>query len=81
MDKTLDRKLAAIHADPHGCREFILADAKGNILFRTTDPYGVQAGRINDPDSLRQLLAVQRPLVGHVVRGQRGRVACLRPRE
>ncbi|HEV3120263.1 MAG TPA: hypothetical protein VGY53_00100 [Isosphaeraceae bacterium] len=27
MDKSLDRKLAAIHADPH-CREFILADAK-----------------------------------------------------
>ena len=28
MQKSLDRKLAAIHADPHGCREFILADAK-----------------------------------------------------
>ncbi len=28
MLKSLDRKLAAIHADPHGCREFILADAK-----------------------------------------------------
>ncbi len=28
MVKSLDRKLAAIHADPHGCREFILADAK-----------------------------------------------------
>lgn len=28
MDKTLDRKLAAIHADPFGSREFILADAK-----------------------------------------------------
>ncbi len=26
--KSLDRKLAAIHADPHGCREFIIADAK-----------------------------------------------------
>lgn len=26
--KSLDRKLAAIHADPHGCQEFILADAK-----------------------------------------------------
>jgi hypothetical protein len=26
--KTLDRKLAAIHADPSGCKEFILADAK-----------------------------------------------------
>jgi hypothetical protein len=28
VDKSLDRKLAAIHADPHGSREFILADAK-----------------------------------------------------
>src|SRR5260370_22458671 len=27
-EKSLDRKLAAIHADPSGCREFILADAK-----------------------------------------------------
>jgi hypothetical protein len=28
IEKSLDRKLAAIHADPHGCKEFILADAK-----------------------------------------------------
>lgn len=28
MLKTLDGKLAAIHADPHGSREFIIADAK-----------------------------------------------------
>lgn len=28
MEKTLDRKLADIHRDPHGSREFILADAK-----------------------------------------------------
>src|SRR5438270_3759113 len=28
MQKSLDRKLAAIHADPSGCREFLLADAK-----------------------------------------------------
>ena len=28
MDKSLDRKLAAIHANPSSCREFILADAK-----------------------------------------------------
>ncbi|RPI90707.1 MAG: hypothetical protein EHM42_00965 [Planctomycetaceae bacterium] len=28
MQKSLDRKLDAIHADPAGCREFILADAK-----------------------------------------------------
>jgi DhnA family fructose-bisphosphate aldolase class Ia len=28
VQKSLDRKLQAIHADPHGCKEFILADAK-----------------------------------------------------
>src|SRR5919198_5794906 len=27
-EKSLDRKLARIHADPHRCKEFILADAK-----------------------------------------------------
>src|SRR5437588_10016054 len=26
--KSLDAKLARIHADPHGCKDFILADAK-----------------------------------------------------
>jgi hypothetical protein len=28
MSKTLDQKLARIHADPSGCKDFILADAK-----------------------------------------------------
>jgi hypothetical protein len=28
MQKTLDQKLARIHADPHGAKDFILADAK-----------------------------------------------------
>lgn len=28
MQKSLDTKLATIHANPHGCREFIIADAK-----------------------------------------------------
>src|SRR5215470_14540947 len=28
MEKLLDLKLARIHADPHGCKDFILADAK-----------------------------------------------------
>jgi hypothetical protein len=28
MEKALDRKLARIHADPHGCKDFLLADAK-----------------------------------------------------
>src|SRR5437588_12176388 len=28
VEKSLDRKLARIHADPLGCKDFILADAK-----------------------------------------------------
>src|SRR5713101_3633967 len=28
VQKFLDAKLARIHSDPHGCKEFILADAK-----------------------------------------------------
>ena len=28
VQKSLDLKLARIHADPHGCKDFILADAK-----------------------------------------------------
>jgi signal transduction histidine kinase/CheY-like chemotaxis protein len=53
----------------------ILADAGGKVLFRTSDPFGASAGRVTDPESLHQLLSVQRPLVGHVARGQGGRVA------
>ena len=53
----------------------ILSDASGKVLFRTTSPFGEAAGHVTDPESLRQLLAVQRPLVGRVARGQRGNVA------
>ena len=28
IQKSLDTKLARLHADPQGCRDFILADAK-----------------------------------------------------
>src|SRR5262249_24789932 len=28
MQKSLDLKLARLHADPHGCKDFIVADAK-----------------------------------------------------
>lgn len=39
MTKSLDRKLAAIHADPSGCKEFILADAKdADMGFGLTAP-------------------------------------------
>lgn len=37
--KSLDQKLAAIHADPSGCREFIIADAKdADMAFGMSAP-------------------------------------------
>lgn len=37
--KRLDQKLAAIHADPHGCKDFIIADAKdADMAFGITAP-------------------------------------------
>lgn len=39
MIKSLDAKLQAIHADPHGCKEFIIADAKdADMAFGITAP-------------------------------------------
>lgn len=39
MTKALDEKIAAIHADPRGCKEFILADAKdADMGFGITAP-------------------------------------------
>ena len=32
MLKSLDQKLAAIHADPSGAKDFILADAKDSVM-------------------------------------------------
>jgi signal transduction histidine kinase/ActR/RegA family two-component response regulator len=53
----------------------VLTDAEGKVLFRTTNPFDAPSGHITEPESLRQLLAVQKPLVGHVARGQHGHVA------
>ncbi len=39
MEKSLDRKLAEIHADPHGSKAFILADAKdADMAFGLASP-------------------------------------------
>ncbi|MGX4640544.1 hybrid sensor histidine kinase/response regulator [Massilia sp. SYSU DXS3249] len=65
---------AQVAAQPEW-QAIILTDASGNIVFRTASPFGTSGGRIADPESLQQLLAVQRPLVGRVARGPRGRPA------
>ena len=51
MLKTLDQKLAAMHADPSGCQEFILADAKDADMA-----FGIGApGRHGSEDRFRTL--------------------------
>lgn len=55
MQKSLDRKLAAIHADPHGSKEFILADAKdADMGFGVTAP-GEDPRLPDDNDKFRTL--------------------------
>jgi signal transduction histidine kinase len=53
----------------------ILTDGNGEMLLRTTAPFGAPAVPIADPASLRQALAVRHAVVGHVARGPSGRVA------
>jgi len=43
MQKSLDRKLAAIHADPSGCKEFIIADAKDADMAFGIGTYGLRS--------------------------------------
>ncbi|MGC4005404.1 MAG: hypothetical protein QM811_20710 [Pirellulales bacterium] len=52
--KSLDRKLAEIHADPHGSRAFILADAKdADMAFGL----GARGSRPNDRPMPRSVFA------------------------
>jgi signal transduction histidine kinase/ActR/RegA family two-component response regulator len=53
----------------------VLTDAEGNILFKTTAEYGAPPGEVVDPASLKRVLAVRRPVVGHITRGKGGRPA------
>src|SRR5438270_5525196 len=51
MQKSLDTKLANIHADPHGARDFILADAKDADMATGLAATGIDA-RSGKPRSL-----------------------------
>jgi len=53
----------------------LLTDAKGNVLFRTSAPFGDFGGPIADPESLKKALSLNKPIVGRTVRGPNGRVA------
>jgi signal transduction histidine kinase len=53
----------------------ILSDADGRMLFRTNAPFGAEAAPVADPDSLRQALALRRPVVGRIARGKGGNLA------
>jgi signal transduction histidine kinase len=53
----------------------ILADDRGQTLFRTTAPFGVPAPEPADPGSLQQALSLHRPVVGRIALGKGGRAA------
>jgi len=65
--KSLDRKLAAIHADPQGCREFIIADAKdADMAFGIGAP-GLSPER-HDGEARFRTLAEFREQIRQIVR-------------
>jgi hypothetical protein len=69
MEKSLDHKLRAIHADPHGSREFILADAKdADMAFGVGAP-GRSPERSNGRDQFKSL-AQYRQQIRDVIRQQ-----------
>lgn len=62
MEKTLDQKLARIHADPHGSNDFILADAKDpDLAFGIAAPgkspeHYAEEGRYRSLAELRDII-------------------------
>ncbi len=70
--KRLDQKLAAIHADPSGSKEFIIADAKdADMAFGVTAP-GPAAGKCrhgyNESEGCYRTLAEYRDQIRAVIR-------------
>jgi hypothetical protein len=67
MTKSLDQKLAAIHADPHRCKEFILADAKdADMAFGIGAP-GLSPER-HDGELRYKTLAEYRDQIRQIIR-------------
>ena len=64
--RRLDEKLAAIHADPHGCKEFILADAKDadmGFCRMAPAPRRNTAGQVEEPGSREDYLNQIRQII------------------
>ncbi len=58
-------------ARQEGWRAMVLANARGQVIFRTTRPFGgVDPGPV-EPESIAQALALGRPVVGVVTEGSR----------
>ncbi len=69
MEKSLDRKLRAIHADPSGSKEFIIADAKdADMAFGMGAP-GLSPER-HDGETRFKTLAEYRQQIREVIRQQ-----------
>lgn len=67
MHKSLNQKLAAIHADPHGSREFILADAKDADMGFGIGAPGLSPEK-HDGEARFKTLAEYREQIRQVVR-------------
>ncbi len=67
MQKSLDRKLAAIHADPSGAKDFILADAKdADMAFGIGAPGN--SSKVHDGPARKRTLAEYRENIRQITR-------------
>jgi len=67
VTKSLDEKLARIHADPHGARDFILADAKDADMALSIGAPGKSPERWPDGEVRHRTLAEFRGIIEEIV--------------
>lgn len=65
--KTLDEKLKRIHADPHGCKDFILADAKDADMALAIGATGRTTEKWPDGSPRFRTLAEYRKIIEEIV--------------